>query len=439
MATVLVSFIGTGEYKGTDYYGVSKTGYKEVTYNFENGSKVTTTVFGSALLQYLKNKGQQVDSWLIMGTRQSIWCDLVEMFGHESDDIIANNFEVWEILYEQAKNDALNNSYESSISQEHLSAWQKVLTNNLTDTKVICKLDSDATDMSSRSHDLIFQSLLEVIKDGDKVVFDVTHGLRHQPLITSFVLMYLRYLRNIKIENIEFYYGAKDLDGKVARLDFCNELLKAIEAVAIFEQTGNYEQIGKNLKLSVQFNKSLETLTFFDEINKTNARIPFELQNEISNTSFSPLKESLADRFRRSLHWAGKESLANQLRHKALFAFDRRQYFKAILILSEAIVVAYGENCGDNEVADNLELHHYREIAGEELKRFLNENEKQTYLNLKTLRNAIAHGTDTNGTKVEANKTREAMNNEERLKEIFRDGDKLFVKITKGEIGNEPD
>lgn len=438
MATVLVSFIGTGEYKGTDYQGVSKTGYREVTYNFDDDSRVTTTVFGSALLQYLKKKGQHVDSWLIMGTRQSIWCDLVEMFGQKRGDIIMNdmnNFEVWEFLYEQAKNDALNNSYESKISQEHLSKWEKVLTDNLTDTKVICKLDTDVTDMSSRSHDLIFQSLLEVIKEGNKVVFDVTHGLRHQPLITSFVLMYLRYLRNIEIENIEFYYGAKDLDGKVAKLDFCNELLKAIEAVAIFEQTGNYEQIGKNLKLSSQFNKNLETLTFFDEINRTNALIPSELQDEISSTSFSPLQESLADRFRRSLHWAGKESLANQLRHKALFAFDRRQYFKAILILSEAVVVAYGENCGDKKVADNLELHRYREIAGEELKRFINEDEKQTYLNLKTLRNAIAHGTDTNGTKVEANKTREAMNNEERLKEIFRDGDKLFVKITRGEIG----
>lgn len=435
MATVLVSFIGTGEYKGTDYQGASKTGYREVTYNFDDNSKVTTTVFGSALLQYLKKKGRHVDTWLIMGTPQSIWCDLVEMFGRKGDDIIERNYDIWAILCEQAKYDAQNNSYESKISQEHLSEWQKVLTDNLTDTKVICKLDTYVNDMSARSQDLIFQSLLEVIKEENKVVFDVTHGLRYQPLITSFVLMYLRYLRNIKIENIEFYYGAKDLDGKVAKLDFCNELLKAIEAVAIFEQTGNYEQIGKNLKLSAQFNKRLETLTFFDEINKTDTLIPIELQNEISNTSFSPLQESLADRFRRSLHWAGKESLANQLRHKALFAFDRRQYFKAILILSEAVVVVYGENCGDNEIAHNLELHFFREKAEEELKRSLNKDEKQTYLNLKTLRNAIAHGTDTNGKRIEADRTREAMDNEERLKEIFRDGDELFLKIIRGKIG----
>jgi hypothetical protein len=247
--------------------------------------------------------------------------------------------------------------------------------------------------------------------------------------------MYLRYLRNIKAESIRFYYGAKDLTGEVIKLDFCNELLKAIEAVAIYEQTGNYEQIGKNLKLSSDFNKALESLTFLDEVNRTNTDIPGALNKWLAEASFSPLQESLAERFKRSLHWASKESLANQLRHKAWVAFDRRQYFKAVLVLLEAVVVVYGENCGDDEIAGNLELHSFRDRAEEELNRVLNRDEKQAFLNLKKLRNAIAHGTDANGRTMETIKAREAMNDENALKHIFREGDKLFLKISNGEIG----
>ncbi len=448
MATVLVSFIGTGVYKTTERSGVSKTGYELVEYVFPDDSKEKTTVFGSALIKYLKKKPQTIDTWLIMGTPQSIWCDLVGMFGDKEDEIIESTdeiFEVWNTLKDEAVNDYKNETKDSKISQENLDDWQKVLSDNLVDTKVICRLVGDATEPDSQ--DKIFNSLLEVINDRDNIVFDVTHGLRNQPIITSFVVMYLRYLKQINADDIKFYYGGKDLDGKVFELDFCNQLLKATEAVAIYEQTGNYEQIGKNLKMPESFDQKLERLVFLDEVNKTNSEIPTQINNAIESSSFTRLQQSLLPRFKKPLYWASKKTLSEQLQHKALTAYERKQYYKAVLILVEAVIVAYGETCGISEIAENLETHRARELAEKEMigewnnskKMYiggvLDGNERQVILNLKKLRNAIAHGTDANGVEIEAVEAREAIENENKLRQIFHNGNNLFARIIKGEIG----
>lgn len=212
MVQILVSFIGTGVHKGNELSGMSKTGYQPVEYLFPDASTHTTTVFGSALIKYLQN----VDAWLIMGTPQSIWCDLVGMFNDSDNDdketqIIESTddiFEVWTTLKDEAVSDYKNKTKESKISPKDLEVWEKVLSDNLVNTKVTCRLVGEATDSDSQNK--IFNALFEFINNKDEVIFDVTHGLRNQPIITSFVIMYLRYLKEIDINDIKFYYGALD-------------------------------------------------------------------------------------------------------------------------------------------------------------------------------------------------------------------------------------
>jgi cell division protein DivIC len=429
MATVLISFIGTGS-RSSGQYDLTEYFFKDE----ENPREVA--IFGSALLQHLKDNGQNVEKWLILGTKKSIWSELIKMFPSLfSDDkrtLTDSNYESQRyFLEEQAIYCQSDKEYQSKISQDKLDDWEKIITENLVNTEVKCRKVGYAAD--SVSNDAIFREILDSVNDKDRIVFDVTHGLRHQPIITSFVIMYLRYLR--KITDVKFYYGAKDLDGEVVELDFCNDLLRATEAFAIFNQTGNYVQIGKNLKLSDSFNTKLEKLTFLDEVNKTNPEIPNQLNDEISQANFTPLQKSLANKFKSPLHWASKETLATQLRQKAIFAFERQQYFKATSILLEAVIVAYGEICGDAEITNNLDLHFYRDRAETELIKVLNQHENQTLKNLKKLRNAIAHGTDANGVETEAIIAREAVADENKLKQVFYNGNNLFAKIIKGEIG----
>lgn len=422
MATVLVSFIGAGEYKGREYGGVSGAGYKKITYYFDGVKTATTTIFGSALLQYLKDNGQQVETWLIMGTSQSIWCDLVEMFGERRDEIINVNFELWEFLYEQATNSAKDKAFGSNISQAKLDQWQELLTNNLTATNIICRLVGDATD--AKSQNLIFQSLLDVIKDGDKVVFDVTHGLRNQPLITSFVLMYLRYLRHINAENIEFYYGAKDLGGKVVKLDFCTELLQAIEAVAIFEQTGNVRRIGEQLNLSPAFQQNLDTLAFADEMFRLKPGIAQKIKNELAgqlSLQDAPVKLSLADNLRESMKWSTENLFAKRLRDKAVKEFGHKQYFKAIASLWEAVIIS---GCRKFSVKNPNDPRDRQSAEKALYDFFRNTSEYDDLQTLEHLRNSVLHGSNSNNPVV-----RKAVENVVEFQRIFEKGLTLINKL----------
>jgi cell division protein DivIC len=434
MATVLVSFIGTGNHVGNVGEDASKAGYEPVSYNFDNGLQVKTTIFGSALHKYLisKDTKETVDSWLIMGTPQSIWCDLIQMFDEPIAEILkAENIKKqYEYLKTQARKDVGNNGkLQSQIRQEHLEDWQKVLTDKLGLTKVICKEVGDATKQESQNK--IFESLLDVIKYEDKIVFDVTHGLRNQPIITSFVIMYLRYLKNIT--DVEFYYGAKDLDGKVIKLDFCNELLKATEAVAIFEQTGNYEQIGKQVNLDADFNTKIKKITFADEMHRASSELPNDLKNKLEKTTFDkPIEESLSGRLIKALDWSDDLSFAKRLCNKAVSNKNKRQYFKAIASLYEAIAIASCLVVKEREINITLDTSKYndRDYALNDKKSGiptkLDASENGKLSSLKSLRNAILHGTDTNATQI-AN----AIDDEEKFIKIFQGGETVFDTIIK--------
>jgi hypothetical protein len=66
MATGLVSFIGTGRFANEQS---TKSNYATTEYCFDFAAKqnITTSIFGLALLAYLKANGENVARWLIMG------------------------------------------------------------------------------------------------------------------------------------------------------------------------------------------------------------------------------------------------------------------------------------------------------------------------------------------------------------------------------------
>ena len=421
MATVLVSFIGTGRLSDNQ---ATKSNYATTEYCFDFAKKqnITTSIFGSALLEYLKASGKKVERWLIMGTAQSIWCDLIEMFGEAKRDEILmaneNHLDLWHKLYdESAKRD------HSQICQDDLSQWQELLTANLTNTKVICRLVGTAAKADSQKK--IFAALLEAIDDGNEVVFDVTHGLRNQPIITSFALMYLRWLRNVK--NVEFYYGALELKGEVVKLDFCRELLEASEAVAIYEQTGNFQRIGEQLALSTTFQQNLDALAFSDEMFRLNPGIVRRVRNELRcQEAFlldEPLKSSLADKLKESLKWTDENLYARRLKEKAVREFEYKQYFKAVASLWEAVLIAGCHRFSIQNPNDKTESNQ----AEDQLYGFFRgKTEFHDLKNLEHLRNAVLHGSESNNRIV-----RRAVKDVEEFKQIFERGLSLVDSILK--------
>lgn len=438
MATVLISFIGTGFItKDEKSVNTSKGKYLKTPYkfNFENDEKVfESSIFGSALLQYLKTKDQQVERWLVLGTKESIWCDLIDLFGEEKqEEILMSNekiYSTWEHLYNEAEKYRGNRNYKSEIIQEDLNYWQNVLTEHLKETNLICQIVGTASDTDSQKR--LFETLLNYINSGDNLVFDVTHGLRNQPIIASFVLMYLRWLRNIN--DIDFYYGAIDLGGEVVKLDFCKEILKATEATAIFKETGNFVSIGKCLNVGEEFNSDLEKINFADEMNRTDTRLAKKAISKIRTSESSPLHSSLSDELMKAVKWSEQSSLAQKLKHKSAEAFDHKQFLKSISLLHEAIFVAYGEKYLPKE---NLRLETYkdRKIAREKLESAIEgKSDEQILKNIGKLRNSIIHGTDANGREEEAKIAREAIVDEIKFRKIFKEGQKLLNRILSNNI-----
>jgi len=415
MKTILVSFIGRGIDSGS--------GYRTVDYKFANGDIFKTSFFGSALLRNLKAQKQPVEKWLIMGTAQSNWCDLPYMF--DEDDCLAFQDRHCEFIGE-LKADA-DRSIGGGVSDADLQKWQKLIADESPDTEIICRKVGNATEQES--FDKIIQSLLEVVEDGSRIVFDVTHGYRTQPIVTGFILMYLRWLKNI--ESLELFYGgeAAEIRGQVIDLSFCNDLLKATEAVAVREQTGNYAAIGEQLNISETFKANLQKLVFADETHRPNRQLAGELRREIekNQSGFNPVKSSLAGKLKNSLDWSGEASYARQLKRKAETAFKYKQYFKAVITLWEAVKVACCESCRETDFLNpNIREQCFNEIY----ERRLNSAQIIKIDDLRSLRNTLAHGTE-NRREIE-----DALVNPKKFEEIFNGGKNVLEDILAGRIGS---
>lgn len=418
MATVLVSFIGTGQKNNNS----SKSGYREANYLFakENNvasEEITTTIFGSALIKRMNNIKRPVDSWLIMGTQKSIWDSLIDILTEEQQERV---LEIWGKVSEYVEN-----KNGQAIIQEILNEWEVSLSKETQRTRIFCRLVGEMD--SSESQQLVYKALFETIGDNDEIIFDITHGLRHQPVLASFMIMLLRWLKNIK--SVDMYYGAFELKGDnsycpVLKLPLANKLLQSTEAVAIFEQTGNYRKLGEALELSQATNEHLEKLFFGDEMHKTKIGAAQNIKKEVKEKedTFNQIELELAKKLESSLEWESESHLSKRWKTKAVFEFDRQQYFKAIAWLWEAVLIAA---CEQFSIPNPLK-HDSREIAEKTLKDKLNQSQLDVFWTLKNLRNAVLHGSESQSDEVK--RATESINE---FSKVFGNALRLFDEIRK--------
>jgi len=57
----------------------------------------------------------------------------------------------------------------------------------------------------------IFDGINSVIDEGDDIIFDVTHSFRSLPVLTLIALNYVKFLKNVNINKID--YGAMEAVG----------------------------------------------------------------------------------------------------------------------------------------------------------------------------------------------------------------------------------
>jgi CRISPR-associated Csx2 family protein len=417
MATVLVSFIGKGSF---DQQG--KRNYRKANYKFaaDEGHPEylaeNSSLFGVSLLKRLQSCGREVDRWLVMGSALSMWDALLEAIPEENHDELEN-------IYLQI-GEAIE-SRQTSTTQTLLDEWQTQL-NALASTKIVCRLVGAAEDAASQER--IWKALAETVKAGDQIVLDVTNGLRHQPVIASFMVMLLRWLRGV--QKVDLYYGAFELTTKengkdvcpVIRLPLCNELLEATEAISTLQQTGNFSALGNWFKLS---EGDLEKVVFADEVNHPEKGLAAKLRTELEAQSHNSFQATLSPLLDDALNWAGETSLAHIYKRKARFAFEHEQYFQAIALLWEAILVV---GCQKFSIPNPTSFDS-REDAEKKIKQHLtNENDRKTLQKIDYLRNAIMHGTEAEPSRVKSEVER-ALRTSQNFKSVFKEGENLLAYL----------
>jgi len=133
--------------------------------------------------------------------------------------------------------------------------WQD-LKNNLQDLPfLVDNVDIPTGSCESEIWD-IFQKIIDIIKENDEVLIDITHGFRLMPIILSSAMSYLESIKKIKI--IGIYYGAFEVLGNPVEVDNMPienrnapifdltptfTIQKWAKAAEVFEKTGSIDQI----------------------------------------------------------------------------------------------------------------------------------------------------------------------------------------------------
>lgn len=377
---VLAGFLGIGQ--------PGKGAYQNTRYLFEGQEAPLDEVqlFSVALQKHLQRIGRTPRLWLVLGTEKSIWEALGEVAKDSPED---PDF--------TAQMEALK---QKPVNQTQLDRWGEALKAKTGLHTVCCLVESSGKEQGQNQ---IWEVLERYIKGGDDVMFDITNGLRHQPVIASYSVMLLRWLRNVG--RIDFCYGVLGVEGEPGEavfLPLCEDLTKACEAVATQHFTGSFGRVGQVLFESMgESGKKAARLTravaFTDETNhpkRSDAEALIGQLNELApQLKTKPVQNALATVLYGALTW-----LLDHLEHdrqmlaKAKVAKKRGQRFKAIAYLHEAITSAICCRCG----ATIEEMNDYR-FRTPMFKATVDANERDVADTLNKvfwLRNAVMHGTE---------------------------------------------
>ena len=205
MTRKLITILGKAQ-KGGDY--------REANYQLDDQT-YRTSYFGLALDQHL-----QSDHLIILGTSGSMWDNLAQRLS--IDAVLA--------LLEAAEEDNVTPALLAPLAQAASDKLGKPVTCDL-----IPYGRSEAEQIATIDH------ILHYYTKGDRAILDVTHGLRHLPMLIQQIANLLPTLRGTSIEGI--YYGALDLTRDdatpVLRMNGLQHISAWQNALAAYDYSGN--------------------------------------------------------------------------------------------------------------------------------------------------------------------------------------------------------
>ncbi|WP_461829843.1 TIGR02221 family CRISPR-associated protein [Aquifex sp.] len=380
---ILVGFIGTGR-KAKDEPAET---YERTTYIFPDGTKFRTSLITSALVNKL-----DPDKIVLIGTSKSIWSELY-LINPEKLEKSSAYYKIFEECYGN-----------ENVSEKTLKEWEEFL------SKTLGKEFSLNLVSGSATYEIVEVLYREITGNYETLFLDITHAFRHFPLIASFFLPSLYYLKRFK--NLYLIYGMFGYGtSEVIFLDLVNDLIKLNEAIALSEHSGNFTGFGDifprlkeelfDLYLKVETNRRIGNARW----RKLAQKMEEERKDIVGKISGTYISERVVKELM-------EENLPLRMAKRAIFFAERFQFLKAYTLIFEALINTQPQNVLYEERKKRLESS-------------LNPEDKVIYHTIRKVRNAIAHGDEDISKDI-----KEILESSEKLKEWVEKGYKLVKKLT---------
>jgi CRISPR-associated Csx2 family protein len=381
MSHTLVSLLG--KVKNPKYVD---SNYRKANYYFSENNIETSRFFGLTLL-----KNTQVDKFTVLGTTGSMWDNLMlevsldKHYPHLEDRILK--------LGEDA--------HANQIQQADLDKFSDYMAEVL---QVSCELKLIPYGRNPKEQAQTLQILMQSFSYGDQATLDVTHSLRHLPMLVQQSALLLQTSKSVKIHGI--YYGALELTQNeqtpVMRLEGLLEINDWNQALAHYDKQGDYSVLIPVLtksSLSSQMIDYLENAAFYEQTNNVQkarnqlkkfllALKQHDHQKDIYLNLFLP---ALEDRFK----WVNEDKLYQRQTAVAWLALEHGNLLRATLYGFEAFITYLVQ-----KQAGNPDQYESREMAKQDYQAQRPIETWHSYKQLRQIRNRLAHSSTHSDAKI---------------------------------------
>jgi CRISPR-associated Csx2 family protein len=395
--STLISFLG----KGTQKDG----SYRTACYRFDDTLR-EVSFFGMALTEYLKP-----DRLILVGTSGSMWDVFFDKTVEEDEDLFA--------LADAVAENSVN-SERLEIFSERLSRKMKI--------PVECLLIDYARDEQGQIN--LLTRLAEKLSENEPIALDVTHAFRHLPMLALVAARFLARIKKVVVEDI--YYGALQMEENgetpVILLKGLLGMLDWVDALASFDKNGDYRVFAKLYKNAGEddIGTHLEHASFFERINQTgNARKALlEIPGQMPDAP--PMIRLFHPELVQRIAWAHNGRHTDRQEAMAWQSLRNGDYLRAATLGFESAISRELQTIPNHDPLN----HEQREEAKKRLDTYVNApgrnrtSIQKAYLDLRELRNALAHGTRSKFSDVQ-----NAMSSESTLRDFLAERLRLIAKL----------
>ncbi len=386
--TALISFLGKSR--------INQDGlYREATYQLATGEQETSRLIGLTLANHLRP-----DKLVILGTPGSMW----DLLLAEELALNADEAEICRVI-DATRDDCVNNA--------ELAPFEQVLSDHL---GMEASLQIIPYGTNAAEQQTIVETMAHAVEGCDRVHIDVTHGLRHLPMVAFAAAQLMQQLHGKTIEGL--HYGALELtEGgmtPVLALDGLTLIDRWVKALHTFDKDGDYGVFVPLLEGLVEpvAVDQLRKAAFLERINnvrQARGQLRGLLKHLESKTFAQPIEKLFMPALKERIAWALTERLGERQIQLAGHYLSNNDYIRAVLLAWEALITHETAAAGRDS-----EAYSDRDQTNVLLKE--DPDLKKQYRVLRNLRNALAHGESSSLKEVQ-----QLVDSEERLRDYLQE------------------